>query len=606
MPAEVAFNRRRFLAAAGLAGTVGLVGGQLVGTGVAAAATPADCGVYVIDDFGPVGTTNDTATVQAAIDGTPDGATLVGTAGTIYTVGNIRIDGRTNFTFDGRGATLQIAGVISGTVRPGVELAGTVTNITITNWVINGSATITDQHAGVFCQSGTKVKNLRVIGNTITNVTLGVSINAVSAQNDGTLSGILMQGNYLENIVGTASGYGYGLHVAYNNRGNGYPGQTGYVSALDELDPGIRIVDNMIVRAQRHSIYHAAGWGSVIANNRIWRHRYDVGATNFLLSAIMLPRSYGVTVTGNIVSDSFSGALYVGGTTNDVPNVVSGGHVIANNRFARMRELLPLVVVGQQAAVNATDYPTDCTFIGNEFATDNGAPQVMIYGGKRIRFIDGMHVVNGATASTTFRVAGTGESAGTSSYTDDLAFTGNRIAIGAPTGSCGFRLNGAEATGIKLRFDDNSVSGGATFAVGTAVSNPNVTLSRHAWDGLLFAAGTVPFQGAAPTITVTAAAGTGAPAATVAAGSTDRAGSVTWGTGTGTASGAQIHVAFAKALPATPASVVLSNIKSNGVSQIYVGNFTATGFDICYAGTPPVSEPTGFFGAAWRVAMPDE
>lgn len=431
------------------------------------------------------GTTDDTIAIQAALDA-GNGARVQLERGKNYLVKNLKINNKDGLIFDGNGAKLTLTGNFGVlTVRPGIEIAGTSSHIQVINHRIVGNGVEADQHGGVFCASGATLSDIRVVSNSITNTTLGISFSAVGS---GSLSGLLYEDNDVDTIIGTASGYGYGLHFAANPAD-----ATGGAYAPS----GLRIIGNRVRNCYRHSIYHALGAGSVIIGNTIRDHRLAIGSTGAILSAINVSRSAEVTVGANTVSNFYGGGIYVGGTSNDVagpPTTVSRDISVIDNMLIRPLEDIPSIIVGQQTAAIATDYPNGVKIEGNTHFSDQAgvAGFMTIFGGKRCTVSDNHVKITGITTTVSaIRFNGTGEGAGTADYTDDWTFDDtNRFDFTGSSGTCYvYRLSGAEATGTKMVFRTGAVTNAtATFVVTSSVSDPNVSVVGLT-DGLTLAAG---------------------------------------------------------------------------------------------------------------------
>jgi hypothetical protein len=111
------------------------------------------------------------------------------------------------------------------------------------------------------------------------------------------------------------------------------------------------------------------------------------------------------------------------------------------------------------------------------------------------------------------------------------------------------------------------------------------------------------------TTTVTAAAGAGAgtsPPAPVVGGtpaSTMIRGSVTWGTGTSTATGSQVSITFGSTFPSTPIVVLTPTTIAAGTLNSYVLSVGTTGFTIAAAVAPTASQGATVFGCSWWASL---
>jgi hypothetical protein len=107
--------------------------------------------------------------------------------------------------------------------------------------------------------------------------------------------------------------------------------------------------------------------------------------------------------------------------------------------------------------------------------------------------------------------------------------------------------------------------------------------------------------GAAPTLSTYLANGTSAPSGTVTG--NDSRGKVTFGSGSGPTSGAQVNVTFASsnAYVATPYVVLTPLNSATAALQPYVSAATATAFSIGFAGTPTGTQVNGTYALNYRI-----
>lgn len=400
---------------------------------------------------------DDTAAVQAVIDAAPNGSRIVGRAGKTYSVSNIAITNKTGVIFDGQGSKLLFR---STGARVGVQLAGTCTGVEVCNWQITGNAVVGDAHAGVYCNSGQTIVGCTVRNNIIRDVTLGISF---SADGGGSINGLLIQGNDLENIVGTAPGTGYGI----NHGGS------------SATPANVRIIGNRISRAQRHSIYQSKGAGVIIANNTIHSHRLDVADGVSTLTAVMIARSADILFIGNTITDYSDGALYLAGV--DVGTFAQNYRVIGN-LFLRQLNSVNTLYIG--ALTPTTDSPpTDIVVAQNSFRPNlaAGTTSIHIYNGKRMQIVDNYIYNNATTSSNGIRLAGTGETGATNTYSDDITIARNYINVVTGTS---IRLSGTETTIITLRFIDNLLLAPSPWTIASSITNPNMTARGSSVAGL--------------------------------------------------------------------------------------------------------------------------
>jgi hypothetical protein len=107
------------------------------------------------------------------------------------------------------------------------------------------------------------------------------------------------------------------------------------------------------------------------------------------------------------------------------------------------------------------------------------------------------------------------------------------------------------------------------------------------------------------TVTPAAAAGAGSapPTPVAAATATLTRGSLTWGTGTSTAAGSQVTVAFSATLPAVPFVVIAPTTAAAGTLIPTVLATSATGFTVGCAVAPTASQAASIFGVSWYLSL---
>ncbi len=106
---------------------------------------------------------------------------------------------------------------------------------------------------------------------------------------------------------------------------------------------------------------------------------------------------------------------------------------------------------------------------------------------------------------------------------------------------------------------------------------------------------------AAPTAAAGANAGTGPPAPVVAAASSDARGSLTFGTGTAPAAGAQVVVTFHQAYAAAPFVVISPANDAAAALAPYVSSISTTGFTISTHTAPAASQANTTYAFQFQV-----
>lgn len=310
-----------------------------------------------VSQFGAIGTGDETAKIQAAINALVSGQTLL--VNKQYTVTGLTITNKTNIRITGKGG-FTLSGAASGAKI--FDLVGIIDNLQIDGLNLVGEGNVTYTQHAIGNASGQTISNVRFIFNKIESINVGISLNANLS---GSYEKAVVYGNYLKNIVGTGVGSGYGIHLAK---------ATGCV-----------VANNIIDTAHRHSIYHAAGvdCGNVIKGNIIKNHRSGV-ATNSLLAALYVARSSGVLVDGNTLDGCYDGGINIAHATADSANC---SHVdVINNQLRNRKNVLGHLYVGEQLTPGTYE-TTNIRIRENSFFTDAAAAA-----GNDVRFFNGRHI----------------------------------------------------------------------------------------------------------------------------------------------------------------------------------------------------------------------
>ena len=106
-------------------------------------------------------------------------------------------------------------------------------------------------------------------------------------------------------------------------------------------------------------------------------------------------------------------------------------------------------------------------------------------------------------------------------------------------------------------------------------------------------------QAGTPTLVTGGNAGSGAPAATLKAGSNDRRGTIQIGTGTSPAAGVLVAVTFGQPYPEAP-TVIVGVAAQNGTGP-FVKDVTATGFNVGLLSAPAASQAVGVYALSYLV-----
>ncbi len=351
------------------------------------------------------GVKNDTVAIQAAFAAAAAAfpyKTVVFPPGA-YLMGNVQIT--KGIRVIGRGAKIVLTGNTGSPI--GIELgnagSGDLTGLWIEGLYIVGDGTVGHLHYGIYGSSGTTLRHVRLLHNRVEDVEIGISINADLS---GTVDDVVVGWNRLKNIVGTASGQGYGIHHA-----NG----SGSASNL-------RVVHNVIDGAQRHSIYQGRGSGVKIHGNVILNHRSTV-ADLTQNPAINVSRSKDVAVTENTLINCFDGHIAIEqvdlAATAESLRVAGNHAILPGNAF-------PVYICGTETP-SVTGYPKAVVFEGNLSRSAVAGEHYRLWSGKNVTLRGNTLVndYNGLVSLVSVRCEG--EAADGTAYSDGIHLHGNHF-----------------------------------------------------------------------------------------------------------------------------------------------------------------------------------
>ena len=425
-----------------------------------------------VHEFGALGdgSTDDTVAVQAALTAAQPGNQVYFPRGT-YLCGNLQVSGKTRVTIAGDGATIQW----TGTGAIGMELVGTCTDVRISGLRFSGDGIVANGHRGIYSASGQTLTRIIIEDCVVQDCMIGISLNADLS---GSIRDCIVQNNRIDNVVGTSSGQGYGIHVA-DGTGEHH---------------GTLITGNSVSRAHRHSIYVARGFGCRVTNNVIDLHRTG-DSTGTTLGAIVVARGGDHSLVGNLIKRSNNVGLFMdSGST--------GGEFLRNvtvtaNVFAAPVGIHPHLYVGEDITPDG-DINT-ITIEGNTFDSDAWNIQAIRVNWGHGVTISGnvIRMRNVTAASYGIHLIGRGESAASATFSSRWVVSANQVQItdgGGGSASAGIRLVTpfTDASTIDLRCHANAfIVPGTAFSVGSSISNPNVTSGDQPTTGLSFVSGTL-------------------------------------------------------------------------------------------------------------------
>tara|TARA_R100001369_G_scaffold78796_2_gene108606 strand:- start:4138 stop:5691 length:1554 start_codon:yes stop_codon:yes gene_type:complete len=297
-----------------------------------------------VKDFGAIGdgSTDATAAIQLAINSLASYQTLfieenykLTNSLTITSKSNIRITGGGKLFFSSAPSSAYI-----------FNLVGTIDNLEIDNLTLIGDNNAGSSQYAIGNASGQTISNTRFHDLNISNINVGISHNADTS---GSWTNGLCYNNYLENILGTSAGSGYGIFMskAYN----------------------LKVVNNTINNASRHAIYQGRGdnVNLLIEGNIIVNHRKDVydGSPRM---AISCARSSNVTISNNKFLDCYDGQIDVVQDTSSSASV--SNILIIGNTFTNRKNNTPAIWIGEQL-VPTTAKVFKVSVLNNTFDEDN-------------------------------------------------------------------------------------------------------------------------------------------------------------------------------------------------------------------------------------------
>jgi hypothetical protein len=432
-----------------------------------------------VKQYGAVGDglTDDTAAFQAAVNDAAIGELLIG-PGT-YKVGNVQITARSNFRIRGAGGVINWFGTGGVGNQIGFQIVTSCTNLEFLGVRADGNTTANDKHAFVWCNDGVTIEDLRIIGCHVEKGVRGVKL---SASASGSIKGLVIEGNYFEDVQGTSAAQGEPIFL---DEGTGNPA-------------GARIIGNVFVNSRRYDIHVNQIKGLVVSGNTSKDHRLN-GNNGTQVPCFRFIRVRDVICEANILESYYDGgievAIIAGAATSSV--------AIRGNKLSLSQNAISDIAIG--SATPAADGAVEEIDVLDNEITKVAINQDMIRVNSGL-FVKVMRntLVNLAVTATVngINLQGAGDSGGTNTYNNHI-FVADNIIRGSNGGGGAFRCIGLESaicTSIALLvFARNICSITPTFAVGANVSDTSVFVFDQNRDGLTFAAGVLsnsfPFGG---------------------------------------------------------------------------------------------------------------
>lgn len=440
--------------------------------------------VQSVKTYGAVGdgVTDDTAAITSAFADTAVG--LVYFPPGTYLITSVAIPNRTGLVIEGQGATILMSGTGSSGTPQGFALSGTCRDITIRNLRFLGDGTASNYHAGIKVPNAVNVEGLRIEQCHFETLVCGVFMLRTAT---GVWTRLVIDACEFEDIIGTGTSQGRGVYVS-----------TGSTEPL-----GLTIRDCDFEDTDLHSVHVANGRGIRITGNTFRNHR-NVLASGATLPDVLVAAGSNIRIEDNLFLDGSDGAIAVAPTGATISRVR-----ITGNQVKTPLQNVADITVGSADPDNSLGGGTggtieDFEISGNQFYKDGvDAPCILVNSG-----LEGIlrgnlaHMLNVTAANTPMiRLVGSDESAGSSTYTDDLIVEGN-LGVGSTAGGT---INGVElgsgfcTGGPALRAHHNAFFGVAAFFRSAAtITNDNLAIGYHAVGaaslGLTFDAASTPLE----------------------------------------------------------------------------------------------------------------
>ena len=317
-----------------------------------------------VEDFGAIGdgTTNDTTKIQNAINALQSGQTLVFDKD--YKITGLQISNKSRIRLTGKGRVFLSGASSSAYI---FQLIGTIDDLEIDHLTLVGDGNSGYTQCAIGCNSGQTISNTRFHDLNISDINVGISHNANLG---GSWDKSVCYNNSLKDIGGTVAGSGYGIHMAKATN--------------------VRVYDNVIDNASRHSIYQGSGVNvnNIIHNNLIINHRSTVADASYRC-AISCSRSSNVTISNNKFYNCYDGQIEIAhetSSTQDCSNIL-----VIGNTFTNRKNVVPSILVGEQLTptsnqtfkVTIQDNVFDCSY-----ADASGSDDINVLNGYNI-YIEG-------------------------------------------------------------------------------------------------------------------------------------------------------------------------------------------------------------------------
>ena len=399
------------------------------------------------------GVINDTLAIQRCLNYK---ATNVVFTKEKYLIDNIYIDGKFGCKIKGS----QIVLSDRTDIDLGIEIRSN-SWLDITGFHIKGNSSNASNCRGIYSNSGNQLININIYDNEIDLCSLGISLNSDSG---GDLRNCNVFRNKITNILGTDSGFGYGIHLSNNSY---------------TYDTNVNVYNNYIYNSERHSIYMARGRGYNVYNNNVNDHRKNI-LDSIPRAAIDISRASNVECYDNKVVNCNGSAIMVTGDLLELLSRVENINIYNNHLESRLLSTLWIGYLTPEiySELNGINVKGN-TIIYNGSET---AQSIEFRHGKNVIIEDNVIISN----SRGLALDATSD-ASNSNYSDDVIIDNNIF----KTSSVPIRIGSFGASIASLTITDSNSYGNSTtlFDSSANITNTNISFfdKKNRLTGLTFA-----------------------------------------------------------------------------------------------------------------------
>ena len=256
---------------------------------------------------------------------------------------SLTITNKSHIRLTGPGS-ITLSGAASGAYI--FQLVGTVDDLEIDHLTLVGDGNAGYGQTAIGNASGQTISNVRFHNNNISNINVGISLNANLG---GSYTKAVVRDNRLLNIMGTVSGSGYGIQMAQATQ--------------------VLVTGNTVDNASRHSIYcgRADVGNIIISDNLILNHRSTVSDSGYRC-AVSVARSTNVSVLNNKLYNTYDGGIEISHETSGTVNC--SNILVSGNTFTNRRTVNADIRIGEEIAQGATYKTSNIKITNNTFQED--------------------------------------------------------------------------------------------------------------------------------------------------------------------------------------------------------------------------------------------